>query len=201
MIKRLIISTGILLLASCASNPPQQLSTETIPQYQSQLSDLSEINYWYIKGRISVQTTEDAFSASFTWRREESYQRLEITGMLGQQYALLEIFPDYATLTVQDSAPVQARNVDALMWSQLGFTIPVALLTDWIKAYPTSSTQPSIRINESGMIRAMSFQNWQVTYRKYVDYPDYENMQLPARLTVTNERETIKLAIKTWQAL
>ena len=202
MIKRLLLLSLVSILAACAKNPPLPSSADdTLPKYQSQLEQLADVSNWEIKGRISIQTTEEAFSASFKWRRLIDYQRIEITGMLGQQYAILEITPDESLLTVQDREPVVAKDIDELMWSQVGFTIPVALLTDWIKALPNESTQQSIRINEEGMIREMSFQNWSVTYKKYKVYPDYGNLLLPSRTTVTNDRETIKLAIKTWQPL
>ena len=201
MTSRILIAVLILLMSACAKNPPQPMGDSTQPAYQRQLNELAEIDNWEIKGRISIQTTEEAFSASFKWRRLVDYQRIEITGMLGQQYAILEITPEQSLLTVQDRPPVVASDIDELMWSQVGITIPVELLTDWIKAYPTSSTEQSIRINEDGMIREMSFQNWQVTYKKYSDYPDYKDLLLPSRTTVTNDRETIKLAIKTWLPL
>lgn len=202
MAKRILLIYLLGILSACANNRPL-LQTDGVvqPRYQSQLADLADVSHWEIKGRISIQTTEDAFSASFKWRRLVDYQRIEITGMLGQQYAILEITPEQSSLSVQDRAPIVATDIDELMWSQIGFTIPVALLTDWIKALPNESTEQSIRINEQGMIREMSFQNWSVTYKKYKDYPNYGDLLLPSRTTVTNDRETIKLAIKTWQPL
>ena len=198
MIKRLLSLMLLMVLSACAQKP---VIVPDSFDYRDQLSQLGTLENWEVSGRMSIQTNDDAFSASFNWRKLIDYQRIEITGMLGQTYAILEISPDQTLLTVRDQPPVVARDVDALMWSQLGFTIPVALLTDWIKAYPTRSTEDSIRIDGDGFIETMSYQGWEVTYKRYKKFSDIETLFLPSRTTVTNSRETIKLAIKAWQPL
>ena len=198
MIKQLTILCLILFISGCAQKP------QPVPEdfdYRQQLTRLEKLQHWEIKGRISITTTEDAFSASFKWSRLVDYQRIDITGMLGQTYVTLEITPDKAMLSVDDREPVIATDLDQLMWSQLGFTLPIELLTDWVKAYPTTSTLDSVRINVDGFIQSMSFQEWQVDYKRYRDFPGLTGLQLPSRTTVTNNRETIKLAIKTWNPL
>lgn len=198
MTKRLVSVFLILFMSACAQKP---LNVPDTFNYRDQLNQLNSLENWEVNGRISIQTTEEAFSASFNWRKLIDYQRIEITGMLGQTYAILEISPERTLLTVRDQPPVEARDTDALMWSQLGFTIPVELLTDWIKAYPTRSTEDTIRIDSDGFITGMSYQDWQVNYKRYKRFSDIETLLLPSRTTVTNSRETIKLAIKAWQPL
>ena len=198
MISRLLAALLLVVLSACAQKP---LTVPDSFNYRDQLNQLSTLENWEVSGRMSIQTSDDAFSASFNWRKLIDYQRIEITGMLGQTYAILEISPEETLLTVRDQPPVAARDVDALMWSQLGFTIPVDLLTDWIKALPTQSTENSIRIDGDGFIQTMSYQDWQVTYKRYKKFSDIETLFLPSRTTVTNSRETIKLAIKAWTPL
>ena len=198
MIKRLLIVILIGLITSCAQKPPADL---TGFHYSHQLTLLADLENWEVSGRMSIQTQEDAFSASFKWRKLINYQRIEITGMLGQTYAILEIEPDKTLLTIKDEAPVLTNNLDELMWSRLGFTIPVELLTSWIKAYPFSQSEGEINTDKDGFIQDMSYRGWQAKYKRYKKFTEINTLYLPSRTTVTNSRETIKLAVKEWQPL
>ncbi len=195
---RVVIILLMLILGGCAEKPV------LIPEsydYRDQLMPLKSLENWEVNGRMSIQTSEEAFSASFQWRKLINYQRIEITGMLGQTYAILEITPQRTLLTVSDEEPITARDLDSLMWTQLGFTIPVELLNDWIKAYPTQSTEKSIILDDDGFIIGMSYLDWRVNYKRYKKFQDVSSIYLPSRVTVTNSRETIKLAVKEWLPL
>ena len=192
---RLLVIVILIGLSGCADKPVLESGTF---DYRDQLQALEN---WEVNGRISIQTTEDAFSASFQWRKLIDYQRIEITGMLGQTYAILDIAPQQTLLTVSDQEPIAARDLDALMWTQLGFTIPVELLTDWIKALPTQTTDKSIILDNEGFIKGMSYLDWRVSYKRYKKFQDVSTIYLPSRVNVTNSRETIKLAVKEWQPL
>lgn len=192
-----------LWLASCAQKP---LDSQA-PDYQSsfsyveQLNALKKIQSWKITGRLSVQTVEDAFTASLIWRKLKDHDLIEINGMLGQNYATIELEPNSATLTLDSDEVYTGNNLEELMWRHLGFVLPTDLLTDWVKAQPNAQTLNTIKLNDKRLIQQMTFQQWQVNYRKYRQFPGANKLYLPSQIKIVNGKETLKLAVKTWKIL
>lgn len=190
----------IALLSACAQKPVLE-QPATGYSYISQLDELALLDTWEVTGRVSIQTADDAFTASIKWRKLVDYQLIELTGTLGQSYVTMEVTPELTTLTIQDEEPVSSTNPEVLMFQRLGFVIPVTLLTDWIKGYPDMAIDQDIKTGPDGFIESISYDNWQVGYRKYRSYKSTAELFLPSRLQITNGTENIKLAVKTWQKL
>ena len=192
-----VIITALTIIG-CAQKPPAVSNFN----YQQQLSAVEQFKDWDMTARVSIQTPEDAVTATLTWRKLGDYQRLELTGsILGTTYTTLELTEDESTLYIKDRPPMSSRNIEALMLQELGFVLPIELLNNWVRALPMDVNDQGIEVDEFGFIRSMSYQNWQVNYRKYKRYPGMSEIELPSRLTMTKSSETIKLAIKTWQTL
>ena len=199
ILRFVILSLIIAVLSACAQKP--LIEHPVGYSYKSQLDELALLDTWEVTGRVSIQTTDDAFTASIKWRKLVDYQLIELTGTLGQSYVTMEVTPELTTLTIQDEEPVSSTDPEVLMFQRLGFVIPVTLLTDWIKGYPDIAIDQEIKAGPDGFIESISYDNWQVGYRKYRSYKSTAELFLPSRLQITNGTENIKLAIKTWQKL
>ena len=197
LIRYIFILFGSILLLACAQKP----TTDASYNYQQQMTALEQVDSWRINARISISTQQETVTATLNWRKAEDFQQLEITGTLGQSYASLEIGPKQSTLLLKDRAPMVTNNLEALMMQELGFVLPISLLTNWVRALPADVNEADIEVDEFGLIRNMSYKDWRVNYRKYQQYPGMSSLQLPSRMTLSNNSETIKLAIKTWQTL
>lgn len=198
-IRLLTFSLLLVLLSACAQKPLVEQAAGY--SYRSQLDELEVLDTWQVTGRVSIQTADDAFTASLKWRKLVDYQLIELTGTLGQSYVTMEVTPELTTLTVQDKEPVSSTNPEVLMHQQLGFVLPVTLLTNWIKGYPDKEIDQVVKTGPDGMIESITYNNWLVGYRKYRMYKSTDNLYLPSRLQITNGTENIKLAVKSWQKL
>jgi outer membrane lipoprotein LolB len=196
-IRFLLVAFATLLVIGCAQKPQPEPSFS----YQQQLPFVTKLSDWDITARVSIQTQADAVTATLKWRKLGNYQRLELTGTLGQTYTTLELNDEQSTLFIKDREPITSTNIEALMFQELGFIFPIELLTNWVRALPMDVNDPRINVDDQGLIRSMRHNDWQVSYRKYRRYPKMEELQLPSRLTLSNNTETVKLAIKTWQML
>ncbi|MBT8448299.1 MAG: lipoprotein insertase outer membrane protein LolB [Gammaproteobacteria bacterium] len=192
-----LLALGVIVLSGCAQKPVSTSETSTI-QHQIKLTTF---NNWQIKARVSIKTKDDAFTASLLWQQQPANQIVELNGMLGQNYARIEVTPEHASLRIQDNPIHQARQVEDLMMNHLGYIIPVTAMTNWLKGSTAGVAEEQWSINEAGYIAELRDRGWRITYKRYASFPDLNDLQLPSRLTLTNGQETIKIAVQSWSQL
>lgn len=187
------------LLSGCTSSPKKQVPL--IKQStQERLANLQQLTQWRINGKIAFIETNKRNSATLSWRVNEldETQKLSLTSYLGINVLQLESNKNQHTLQV-DGKTYQESNLDMLIYSLTGLTLPTKALSYWLKAIPYQATDV-ITYQESTKLpdTLSSYYNnelWQVRYSNYQQIGDYS---LAKKLSIQKGDLLIKIAINTW---
>ncbi len=200
------IFTGSLLLSGCAEYngilKPEK--TEKAPYFleQQPRSCVSKVG---VKGRFSAyiknKGQEEALHGGFEWEQQPDMITIRFLSPLGQVVATADIMPQITTLTIPGKPPRTAKNAEKLIESQLGWTLPVSGLKDWLQGCATDSQNQAF-IASPDKRWVVTNDKWQIEYATWIDGPI---MPLPKRINLIKGKDltdldiNIKLVIDQWQ--
>lgn len=150
------------------------------------------------EGRISVRYGDQSLSGKFTWSHNASRDELGLASPLGNQLARIVRDASGVVLTNSDRQSFRAADVESLTEARLGWRLPLAGLTDWVRGRPQGSGGQARR-DEGGRLTELKEAGWVIEY-SYGDPPG-----LPRRLILTyppaQKPLEIRLVIDSWNAL
>lgn len=196
----LILRSSLLcfLLIGCTSN---QTLTNTDKRLMQNIDDrnqqLAKLNNWNIKGKIAFLQGKERDSASINWNynQENNSQRLDLSHLFGINVFHLESKNNYHNI-VFDGKKYHGNDLDKLIYSLNGLTLPTQALSYWLKGMPYLE-QDALQYSEVTQLPTQLISNynnkkWQVTYQ---GYQIINNHQLATEFTIRQSDLTIKIEI------
>lgn len=187
--KRWICNALLLLLAAgCAGRLPPP-----------------EAGGFVLRGKLAVVEGDQSVSARFLWRQSGDRFAIDLWGPMGQGQMRLE--GDREELVLRDaSGAVATRGPhESVMTAQLGWSLPLAVLPDWVQGRP----YPGIPVSEteqdaSGRLAAFRQLDWHVHFDRFrpvsgapADAP--EATERPHQVDARRGIYRVRLAISEWQ--
>jgi outer membrane lipoprotein LolB len=173
---RLALLSVLLLLGACA-----QLETRVPEDVQFDLA-----------GRLAVRYGSEAFSGNLAWRHAASGDELLITSALGAGVARLVRTGGMIVLTTAEPREYRGADAEALTEEVLGFRLPVAGLTDWVRGRPTEGPRAAANYDDEGRLRLLRQDGWTIEYLEY-------ERKLPSRMRLAYPGVELRLAISQWK--
>ena len=189
------------MLTGCTSMP----SMETL-DFLSDKTPRSCTSNVDIRGRFSIRYKidgrEESLHGNFDWQQTTDYTVITLLSPLGQSMAKIEVTPQLTTFTAPGKAPKSATNAEELIRSELGWTLPVSGLRDWLQGCATDmQNHPFIATPQSRQV--ITREGWQIDYISWIDGPV---MPLPKRIDLIKGGNNaidvdihLKLVIDEWQ--
>jgi outer membrane lipoprotein LolB len=175
-----------LALGACATVVPVKPMVSVAPQ-----ADVA----FGIDGRLSARRGDDALTVGFVWRHDPPADALTITSPLGQ--SLAELVGDAARNQVEivlaDGRRDSAADWPALTSRMLGFSLPVAGLTTWVRGLPHARSPWTVEHDRQGRAEVLRQDGWEIVY----SYPDDEAPR-PVRLRLAAGEVEMRIAIERW---
>ena len=169
-------AAAIVLLAACAGfgfvRPAEDLLFE-------------------LSGRIAAKYRDEAASGNLAWRHGARGDELLLTSPLGQGIARIIRSGGEVTLTTSEGRDFRAADVESLTEQVLGFRIPLAGLTDWVRGRPGPGPARA-RTDAAGRLAELEQSGWRIEYLEYAG-------KLPSRLRLTYPGLELRLAISDWK--
>ena len=146
-------------------------------------------------GRLSVLQDSRNFSANFRWKHAPPNDDVDITTPLGNTVAQIERNASGVTLRA-GSEVYQANDVDSLTQNLLGFPLPLAQLSWWLRGQAAPSSEAESQ--EKGIIQA----GWVIDFYTE-EQPNATGFGANYPRRVDLSREAIRLCFVTheWQTL
>jgi outer membrane lipoprotein LolB len=142
-------------------------------------------------GRIAVRYRDEASSGNVSWRHRAAADDILLTSPLGQGVARIVRSGETVTLTTPDGKSQSASDAEALTEAVLGFRLPLAGLTDWVRARQAPGPADAQRDSEGRLSRLVQ-SGWDIEYLEYAG-------GLPSRMRLTYPGIDIRLAISEWK--
>ncbi|MDI5889699.1 lipoprotein insertase outer membrane protein LolB [Halomonas rhizosphaerae] len=191
----LIPLLALALLAGCAGRAPAPEGERAAGQWEGQAERLAELDTWVLVGKAGLRTPEDSTSANLDWSQHPHYYRLLISGPFGSGRSTLEGREGRFSLTTAEGR-FEAETPEALMEEQLGWSLPVSALSDWIRGLPADDTPHRLEEDELGFPLRLEQDGWEIEYR---DWERVADLWLPRRLVMAYDDLRVTLAVTDWR--
>ncbi len=170
------IFVALWLLAGCVSIPPMSPATD-----------------FSIKGTIGVTEGGDSWSARFVWRQSGERFEIDLWGPLGQGHSRLRGTPDRLEITDAEGNVRTSGSPEALMFAELGWSLPLSLLLDWLQGRPSPEAPVVDAIRDpSGRLTDFRQLGWQVRF----DHAGKASVgTLPRRITANKPGYRVRVVI------
>jgi len=172
----LCAATAALLLAACAAQEFQQRAENVV---------------FELSGRIAVKYRDEAASGNLAWRHAGSGDEMLLSSPFGQGLARIVRTREVVTLTTSQGHEAVAADAEALTERVLGFRIPLAGLTDWVRGRAGPGPART-RLDSSGRLAELEQSGWKIEYLAWEG-------ALPSRLRLVYPGVELRLAISDWK--
>src|SRR5579872_5261252 len=195
LMTRVVILIGLILgLTSCATTTPPSNPTLS---WQNRQMVLSQIQQWQLTGKIGIQTTQNAGSATLNWTENaERHYVLSLTGPLGAGSIKLIGQPGSVEMQTADGHHYTASTPEQLLNSQLGWDLPVSYLYYWIRGIPVPDLPSQTQFDAYHRLIFLIQQNVQV---QFLSYSQVGTVDLPNKIFITSPMVKAKIIIYEWK--
>ncbi|PKG85771.1 outer membrane lipoprotein LolB [Colwellia sp. 75C3] len=189
-----------LVLSGCSTLPnkePQQLIQQTS---QQRITTLQQLNQWKITGKIAFFEKKSRNSATLNWQvdEENKTQQLNLTTYLGINVLQLESHSNNHNIQV-DGKTYHGKNLETLIHSITGLTLPTQALTFWLKGIPYQESDNISYQKTTQLPQTLSshYNNelWQVSYANYQQIDGYS---LATKFSIRKDDLLIKIVVNEW---
>ena len=177
-------------LAGCSLLPP------AVPKAVPKAPDAG----FALDGRISVIYGGQNLSGKIQWTHAPGSDEINLASPLGTQLARLQRDAAGVTLTDSERNVQRAADAESLTQQRLGWRLPLAGLTDWVRARPASAEPQEVRRDAEGRLEWLAEADWRIEYA--YDDSGAAPARLPRRLFMryvkAAEPLEIRLVIDQW---
>lgn len=194
---------GALYLSGCATTstqPSQPISTAPPNVLHKQhMENIASIKQFSLKGRLGITTEPKNHSARMAWQHKSEKDNIDIYSPIGGKVANILKTPELVTLTDNGNKKTTAPDAETLTEETLGFRLPLSGLSHWILGKPSNTGLINVVTWDlNGRISTLQQNGWDIQYKNYREHAGYF---LPKKVTLKNDKMTIKLIIEKWSDL
>ncbi|HEX7079504.1 MAG TPA: lipoprotein insertase outer membrane protein LolB [Gammaproteobacteria bacterium] len=176
------------LLAGCGGQMRVEHDGLTFAERESRLHALDA---WEMRGRLAIDTGEDAYQAGFSWLQQGPVSTLSIRGPFGGGILEVSGSPDEMTITSRGERRVlddPERDLSAL----LGWWMPVESLRAWLLGLPDPAFPSEPRIGPADVLRALDQRRWHLEYEAY---QLVDGVLVPRRIDLAHDTLEVRLTV------
>lgn len=151
---------------------------------------------WVLKGSFGLRVGRRGWSAGLRWHQVGDLFHIEIYDPLGRTVAEMTGHPGEVTLEDEHGRVYQADSATALMKRVLGWSLPVAGLSYWVRGLPVSRSPVSgLQLDDRGRLIRLKQDGWDVHYEEY----NYDAVGArPTRIVMTHGDVHLLLVVNQW---
>ncbi|WHN66653.1 lipoprotein insertase outer membrane protein LolB [Cysteiniphilum sp. QT6929] len=196
-----LITFFLLLITGCTtiSTPKTPLMPTTSPQtqWQSYQQNLQKLTQWQASGVIGIIINHKGESANFIWKQNKQDFWIQIYGPLGIGAMTFSGDNHQVELKRSNGEVIKSQSLEALMQSQLGWSLPIEGLYYWARGLYIPQVPYRKTLNNFGLMQDLKQQGWQIQYK---DYMLYDTQYPLAEKIIFRYGDDLKitLVIKSW---
>lgn len=165
--------------------------------YPERRSYLQRLDGWDVRGRIAVDTGEQAFQGRFHWQQSADFLDLSIRGPLGA--GILQITGPSDRLTVRARGEIwELADPETELSALLGWWLPVVSLKSWLLGLPDPSFPAQTSLGPDNTLQSLEQRLWRLTYQSY---QLAEGVLLPRRIDLAHQNLELRVIVDRWQSV
>jgi outer membrane lipoprotein LolB len=154
-----------------------------------------------LRGKLAVVEGEQSVSARFLWRQTGEAFSIDLWGPFGQGQMRLEGDRHELVLLDGTGAVLIRGSHEAVMQQQLGWSLPLAVLPDWVQGRPHPGLPVAGRQEDgAGRLERFIQLDWAVSLGRYrrLDAAS-SGREIPYQVSANRGAYRVRLAISDWQ--
>lgn len=191
----LAIIVLVVSVVGCAVRPPVSVDGQTEVLDVADWSAPARPTSWTLNGRVALETTEEAGSASIWWAQSSDEYHLSLRGTLGVGSVDLQQRENQVILQTGDGERYAADSARELLLAVTGVNWPVEVLRFWVTGHPAPWLAGRAEVDEAGRVVELRQSGWVVQYDRYREVDGY---QLPGRIWAEGHNSSLRLAVRDW---
>jgi outer membrane lipoprotein LolB len=186
-----------VLLAGCAAPRVRTVAPDSamLAKQAAREQALAAKPDWQLEGRLGVSTSRDSGSGSLQWKQDGDAFRFSVHAPVTGKTWVLTGDPRHAVLEGLRDRPVEGEDAAMLLERELGWHVPVAELSAWVRG-ARASGEAKVEFREDGLPAAIVQDGWKI------EYPDYDMTRTPAlsrKVFASRGDYRVRLAVSAWQ--
>lgn len=148
---------------------------------------------WQLNGRAVFQGPDQRESATLLWQSGNESDLIQLSGPLGQ--GAVRLIADQRGATLWQDGEVRASNhsIQALLFEQLHWQVPVASLKYWVRGSAAPSDDPTPTMTETANSRHFKQDGWFISISKL------NTQGLPGKVVLERAPYKLTLLISKWK--
>jgi len=195
-----MLAVCIIALSGCSTTSPRAVQPILKQTTQQRISELQNLQQWKIKGKIAFFEKETRNSFTLNWQVNEhkEMQKLNLTHYLGINVLQLDSMANNHKIQV-DGKTYYGQDLERLIYSITGLTLPTQALTFWLKGMPFQETD-SINYHKITQLpqTLSSYYNNELWQVRYASYQQIDGYNLATKFSIKNDDLSIKIVINDW---
>ncbi len=187
------------LLAACAHLPVGDDGLS----YEQRRTRLEAVGAWEMRGRLAVQTGDDAFQGRFSWQQRADALDLAVRSPLGAGVLEVNGTPSALKVTARGDTRV-LEDPETQLSELLGWWLPVGSLHAWLLGLPDPTFKASTELKNDGTLATLEQRLWRVAFASYQLAPAKTGAEsrllVPRRIELTHGEIHLRLTIDDWHA-
>ncbi|HVT31539.1 MAG TPA: lipoprotein insertase outer membrane protein LolB [Rhodanobacteraceae bacterium] len=183
-----------IMLAGCAAPRVKPDASLLARQHEREVA-LAAQSSWELAGRLGVSNGKDGASGSLDWHQDADAYRFSVHAPVTGKTWVLRGDAHRAVLEGLRDQPVEGGDAAALLLRELGWHVPIAKLTDWVRA-ARASGEAAIEFRGDGLPASIRQDGWTI------EYPDYDTTHappLPRRIFASRGDYRVRLSVSEWR--
>ena len=164
------------------------------PVPEAPIPSRETLDAFSLEGRFSLRHEDKNYSGRLSWRHAGASNELLLASPFGQGIAQITTSASEARLTMSDGQEYSADNAETLTRQVLGYPLPLAQLTDWVRG---RGAEAGTR-DERGRLSRLQHEGWSIDYGYDGDDPLAPPSRIFAERTGGIE---LRLRIDEWSSL
>ena len=191
MFKAILISMLCLLFCACATlpAPTSQLHYMSWQQRQQQLQTIQNFN---ISGTMSLAYAGQNSIMHFSWQQSPDNFTINLSSLIGIGGIKITGNKQQVTLWKSATEKVTAKTPEALMQSQLGWSMPIHDVRYWVIGLPAPDSPYKAKFDRYNHLSVLKQRGWVI---QYIDWQVVNNVDLPRTILLTGPQLQAKITL------
>jgi outer membrane lipoprotein LolB len=189
-----------LALGACVSQPAHE--AVPVDPAHARVNDglRGAVLDWDLSGRIAVSNGSRGGSGRIDWRQRAGGYTISLGAPVTRQSWQLSGNALGARLDGIAGGPRESADVEQLLLSATGWSIPVRALQNWIRGIGAAGHEfgpTKLAYDAAGLPAKLEQAGWSIEYQEW--YPaGSDRPQLPKRIVARNGAASVKLVVDEW---
>lgn len=194
--KGFILLLAVIALTACTTTPPHEFVADPDKKWEQRKSELSEINDWFLNGRVAIVNGQESWHLSMKWQRHDDKYILDLSGPFGAGHAQLTGTKDGVVLVDADQNYFFAESPDRLLHEVTGLRMPVKSLLYWMRGLPDRNIKnENQKLDNFGRLALLEQSGWKIRFKRYINVDKHE---LPQKIFIDGFDLKVKIFVDEW---